>query len=207
MNLITRERTTQRCMAFCSLPNRIPGDSDAAANPDRSLSGRCFAPLSGYSSDNLTRTVTPLCPEFDGSPSDRRRWFFNTLGLEWDAVWLVNKSLTPSLPQSWLKPELAPMAQILDPLPSEYDHRILCGYINTTDQIQIVRIANIPNWYFERVVFPRQRLLFEALPEAQLEIHTGEIPTAMLADKISSVRLRVNDGISSSLDKTEVNSN
>lgn len=85
------------------------------------------------------------------------------------------------------------MAQIFDSLPSKYDRRILCGYVNATSQIQIIRIANIPSWYFERVVFPKQRLLFEALPEAQLEIYTSEFPGTLLAERIACNRLRAND--------------
>lgn len=62
---------------------------------------------------------------------------------------------------------------------------------------QILRIANIGNWYFERVIFPGQRLLFKALPEAQLEIHTGRLSSAILADKITCTQLKVNQSISS----------
>jgi len=91
------------------------------------------------------------------------------------------------------------MTQILDSLPSEYSSKILCCYVNTTSKIQVVRIANIPNWYFERVVFPGQRLLFEALPEAQLEIYTGAFSSVILVDKIPCTRLRVNECISSLL--------
>jgi hypothetical protein len=58
------------------------------------------------------------------------------------------------------------MTQILDRLPSDYTNRILCYYYNDTQRTKLVRITNIPNWYFERVVFPGERLLFEALPEA-----------------------------------------
>jgi len=86
------------------------------------------------------------------------------------------------------------MTQILDSLPSQYDRRICCGYLNATSQIQIIRIANIPSWYFERVVFPSQRLLFKALPESQLEVHTATFPSAILADKIACDRLQVNEG-------------
>ncbi|XGW00685.1 MAG: DUF1830 domain-containing protein [Leptolyngbya sp. BL-A-14] len=32
--------------------------------------------------------------------------------------------------------------------------------------MQIPRIVNIPNWYFERVVFSGQRFLFETPPDA-----------------------------------------
>jgi len=72
-----------------------------------------------------------------------------------------------------------------------HSERILCYYINTTHQIQIVRSAKIANFYLERVVFPGQRLLFEAVPEAQLEIHTGTMVTAILSDRIPCSRLRV----------------
>lgn len=83
------------------------------------------------------------------------------------------------------------MAQILDPLPSDKKDHILCCYVNATSQIQIARITNIPNWYFERVVFPGQRLVFEALPEALLEIHTGMMASAILSDTIPCDRLQV----------------
>lgn len=85
------------------------------------------------------------------------------------------------------------MAQILDPLPSNNQDHILCCYVNATSHIQIARITNIPNWYFERVVFPGQRLVFEALPEALLEIHTGMMASAILSDKIPCDRLCVDE--------------
>lgn len=81
------------------------------------------------------------------------------------------------------------MAQILDPLPSNNQDYILCCYVNATSQMQIARITNIPNWYFERVVFPGQRLVFEALPEALLEIHTGMMASSILSDSIPCTRL------------------
>ena len=65
------------------------------------------------------------------------------------------------------------MAQILDPIPSDSSQPILCCYVNATSKIQVARITNIEDWYFERVVFPGQRLIFEAPPCALLEIHTG----------------------------------
>lgn len=85
------------------------------------------------------------------------------------------------------------MAQILDPLPSDRPDRIHCCYVNATSKIQIARISNIPNWYFERVVFPGQRLVFEAMPTALLEIHTGMIASAILSDRILCDRLRIEE--------------
>ncbi len=71
------------------------------------------------------------------------------------------------------------------------DSYILCCYVNQTNKIQIVRITNIANWYFERVVFPGQRLVFEALLNALLEIHSGMMASAVLADTIPCDRLRI----------------
>ena len=69
--------------------------------------------------------------------------------------------------------------------------KILCYYTNHTNQIQVARITNIPDWYFERVVFPGQRLLFEAIPSAELEIHTGYMASSLLSDHIKCDRLRL----------------
>ena len=95
------------------------------------------------------------------------------------------------------------MAQILDPLPPEQTGKLLCCYVNATNKIQVARISNISNWYFERVVFPGQRLVFEAPGSAQLEIHTGMMASAILSDKIPCDRLAIDEANSSAL---EVNS-
>jgi hypothetical protein len=86
------------------------------------------------------------------------------------------------------------MSQIFDPVPSDQSEQILCCYVNATSKIQIARISNIPNWYFERVVFPGQRLVFEAIADAQLEIHTGMMASAILSDTIPCDRLKLQEG-------------
>jgi hypothetical protein len=93
------------------------------------------------------------------------------------------------------------MAQILDPVPSGQRGTILCCYVNATSHIQIARITNITNWYFERVVFPGQRLVFEALAEGQLEIHTGIMASSILSDTIPCERLCISDGLDDDLDE------
>jgi hypothetical protein len=72
---------------------------------------------------------------------------------------------------------------------------ILCSYVNPSRQIQIVRITNRPNAFFERTVFPGQRIVFETLPTAQLEIHTGMMASAILSDTILCDLLQVPDGM------------
>ncbi len=81
---------------------------------------------------------------------------------------------------------------ILDPLPASHENnKILCCYVNATSKIQVARVTNVPNWYFERVVFPGQHLIFEAVTNAQLEIHTGMMASSILSDMIPCVQLRV----------------
>jgi hypothetical protein len=83
------------------------------------------------------------------------------------------------------------MTQILDSLPADCANRILCCYINDTHKIKITRITNISNWYVERVVFPGEKLLFEALPEAQLEIYVTNFSTVALVEITTCDRLAV----------------
>jgi hypothetical protein len=83
---------------------------------------------------------------------------------------------------------------IQSPIPrSPEDSAIaLCCYINQTPDVQVIRIANLANWYLERVVFPAQRLLFEAPEHAQLEVYAGATATTILVDKIACQRLQIN---------------
>ncbi|KJH72622.1 DUF1830 domain-containing protein [Aliterella atlantica] len=89
------------------------------------------------------------------------------------------------------------MAQILDPIPPNQPNRIVCCYVNATSKIQIARSSNVGDWYFERVVFPGQRLVFEAPADAVLEIHTGMMASAILSDKIPCDRLALDEESSS----------
>ncbi|MGF1496370.1 MAG: DUF1830 domain-containing protein [Elainellaceae cyanobacterium] len=83
------------------------------------------------------------------------------------------------------------MTQILNALPAETLDKILCSYHNRTPHLQIARITNVPHWYFERVVFPGDFLFFEAVPEAQLEIYSGDAVTSIRADRFSCQKLQI----------------
>jgi len=83
------------------------------------------------------------------------------------------------------------MSQTLDSPPNDRNSNLLCCYVNATSQIQIARITNIPNWYFERVVFPGQRLVFEAPKNAVLEIHSGMMASSILSDTIPCTKLKL----------------
>lgn len=79
------------------------------------------------------------------------------------------------------------MTIALDRLPKKQFQTILCFYVNSTHKIQIARISNPKNKYWERTVFPGERFLFEAIPEAELEIHqtleNGEVRCGRLLCK------------------------
>jgi Domain of unknown function (DUF1830) len=83
------------------------------------------------------------------------------------------------------------MSQILDPIPDDRSEPIYCCYVNNSSRVQVTRITNIENWYFERVAFPGQRLVFEAPMNAYLEIHTGHMASAVMSDRIPCIRLQI----------------
>lgn len=66
----------------------------------------------------------------------------------------------------------------------DFPSYILCFYINITCQVQIIKITNIPNYYWERAIFPGQQLIFAAMTSALLEIHTSESVTPIPSDII-----------------------
>lgn len=76
---------------------------------------------------------------------------------------------------------------------SSEGHPILCFYRNTTDKIQVAKISNFKHCYFEQVVFPAEKILFNAFPEAELEIYTGSMISAVLIEKIRCSQLQVNE--------------
>jgi hypothetical protein len=91
------------------------------------------------------------------------------------------------------------MSQILDSVPEHHNEQVVCCYVNATSKMQIARITNITNWYFERVVFPGQHLIFETCIDAHLEIHTGMMASSIISDVIPCSELQVKVGDSSPL--------
>lgn len=80
---------------------------------------------------------------------------------------------------------------MLHPTTPKTPELMLCCYVNATAHTEIARITNIPHWYFERVVFPGQRIIFEAPATAKLEIHTGMAISSILTETIDCKRLQL----------------
>jgi Domain of unknown function (DUF1830) len=73
------------------------------------------------------------------------------------------------------------------------NHKIICFYKNSSNRIQAVRIPNIGDSSLERVVFPGQRFMFEAIPEAELEISTHNKTGSTVTEKIICSRIQVTE--------------
>ena len=50
---------------------------------------------------------------------------------------------------------------------------VLCYYTNTRDRVQVIRLDDGSDRNWQRVVFPRERLMFDALATAVLEVYEG----------------------------------
>jgi hypothetical protein len=61
-----------------------------------------------------------------------------------------------------------------DSLATVSDRKILCFYRNPTPSLQVIRSTRSSRWRFERVVFPGQRLMFEAIGGAELAVYSRQ---------------------------------
>ncbi|MBO0351495.1 DUF1830 domain-containing protein [Phormidium pseudopriestleyi FRX01] len=68
---------------------------------------------------------------------------------------------------------------------------ILCFHSNSTPYLQIIKLINSQDFELERVLFPQERLMFTAVPEAQLEITTGQNGLNGRPERIACDRLQV----------------
>lgn len=100
---------------------------------------------------------------------------------------LTDKREQPTSPllKNQLKQDFVPTCA------SEHFEKILCCYVNATSSLQVARSTKNSNWNFERVIFPGERFLFEALPDTQLEIDSCIEGAAILSDKILCQHLGV----------------
>ena len=69
---------------------------------------------------------------------------------------------------------------------------ILCYYTNTTTSLQRTCFAGVSRSQFERVIFPNQRILFEASPDALLEVQTCDASGTPTIRHIPCTQLQVN---------------
>lgn len=70
--------------------------------------------------------------------------------------------------------------------------KMLCYYANITAQIQLIRVVKNRHLNLEKIVFPQQRILFEAMSEAQLEIYDSRSEKLKIAKIIPCRDLEIN---------------
>lgn len=58
---------------------------------------------------------------------------------------------------------------------------ILCYYINHTTNTQIIRVMNAAICDFERIVYAKERIIFEALSDSYMEIYSTLLGGTQLA--------------------------
>ena len=132
----------------------------------------------------LTTSCLPLTPSLGRSRLKRSKFILSILLID----------------QLYRKLKAPNMMSAFSSLVSESSELILCFYTNCTNKIQILRVNSNQNLSFERIVFPGQRLLFKALPDAQLEIHTNQkenlTEDLTLVEAFSCAHLRVHEEMS-----------
>ena len=69
--------------------------------------------------------------------------------------------------------------------------KTLCYYFNSTNKIQLIRLWDGRNYSLEKIVFPFQRILFEAKPEGILEVHTKQKGKQLLESTFACSNLKV----------------
>ncbi|MDJ0556390.1 MAG: DUF1830 domain-containing protein [Microcoleaceae cyanobacterium MO_207.B10] len=84
------------------------------------------------------------------------------------------------------------MTIALDRLEKKQGQKILCFYVNTTRQMQVAKISHISNEEWEHIVFPGERFLFEAVPEAELEIYHSHENGEIRCERLLCKGLKVN---------------
>ncbi len=70
--------------------------------------------------------------------------------------------------------------------------KILCYYTNSSPKMQLIRVTQSLNLNSEKIVFPQERVLFEAIAQGQLEVYNTSVSDSKCVQKISCQNLEVN---------------
>lgn len=73
---------------------------------------------------------------------------------------------------------------------------ILCAYQNRTNSIQIIKIENVVNFYWEKVVLPWQTILFNTVKQAELKVYSNNSFTTIVSDTIPCSKLQIDNSSS-----------
>jgi hypothetical protein len=68
---------------------------------------------------------------------------------------------------------------------------VLCCYINASSRIQVARLSHLSEGDWEHILFPGQRFMFDAPPEAMLKIYKSAALSATSPEHILCQTLQV----------------
>lgn len=85
------------------------------------------------------------------------------------------------------------MLEVTRSRPSLEIGQILCFYQNGTSQIQIIRLISTGPEPMEKVAFPGERLMFQAFPDAELQVYSTVANSPHLVNCIPCAHLQVNE--------------
>jgi hypothetical protein len=68
---------------------------------------------------------------------------------------------------------------------------VLCCYVNASSRIQVARLSHLSEGDWEHILFPGQRFMFEAPPEAMLIIYKSAALSATSPEQIRCQTLQV----------------
>ncbi|PSB06846.1 hypothetical protein C7B62_21700 [Pleurocapsa sp. CCALA 161] len=71
-------------------------------------------------------------------------------------------------------------------------NNMLCYYVNSTSKTQLIQVTDDLKVYWKKIVFPQQRILFEAVPEFKLEIQNNQPENIRVTKTILCQKLKVN---------------
>jgi len=77
------------------------------------------------------------------------------------------------------------------------DSTMLCCYQNHSPKIQVIRSVDDQHqqvhWHLERVIFPGQRLIFEAPHQSQIYVYTSDPAGMLVDDTLACDRIQVHE--------------
>jgi len=71
-------------------------------------------------------------------------------------------------------------ASVSQPNQNTSERQSLCCYTNHTSHVQVIRLVNQSHTNWQRVIFPGERVLFEADSESNLEIMVNETVSSLV---------------------------
>ncbi|WP_404783634.1 DUF1830 domain-containing protein [Altericista sp. CCNU0014] len=99
-----------------------------------------------------------------------------------DSAIETNRNAVAGAPQS---------EEAMQQVPAVLSPPVLCCYVNPSKRIQVVRLSHLSEGEWEHILFPAQQFMFEAPPEAMLEVYKSPTLSVTPPEYIPCHGLRV----------------